>query len=306
LAVKLSLFFLRLAISIAILWFVMRYVDLETITARLKGANSWLMVVAVLCLILQSLLATLRWREIMLALGASNPGLPRLLASYFEALFVGQVLPTTVGGDVLRVVRACGWKQSLSQAAGAVLLERVFALGWLLAIGIGGLPMWIQPGNEVDTVLVASVFGSWALAFVVFFALPSLPATLYRLRIVGGALHLSLLTYTLARRPKVMLVVAITSLGGQGAVFLATWLLARSLDLYLPFDNMIVAMPFVMLVGMIPVSLAGWGVREGAMAFALGFFGTPTTDAVLVSILLGLASVLSSLPGIAAWVVAIR
>jgi hypothetical protein len=60
-------------------------------------------------------------------------------------------------------------------------------------------------------------------------------------------------------------------------------------------------MPVVILIGMTPISLAGWGVREGAMTFALGWFDVATSDAVLLSILVGLASIVSSLPGSAVW-----
>ena len=43
----------------------------------------------------------------------------------------------------------------------------------------------------------------------------------------------------------------------------------------------------VVLVTVVPISIAGWGVREGAMIAAFGYAGLPTSDGLIVSLLFG-------------------
>jgi len=294
--------FAKLLVSVAILWFVTRYVDWGVMAARLQQANPWLMAAAVGCLILQNSLAALRWWQVVLALGASDPGFNRLLASYFEGLFIGQVLPATVGGDVLRVIRARGWQHTFPHAAGGVLLERVFSLAFLVAIGLACLPwLWARLHAAEDVLLALGVIGGWALAFVAFVLLPASPGMLKKVRFLRGLITVSAEGFVLMKRVGPMSVVAITSIGGHMLVFAAVGMLAWGLGLNLGFGDLVLVMPLVILIGMTPVSFAGWGVREGAMAFALGWFGVLTSDAVLLSILVGFASILCSLPGAAVW-----
>jgi uncharacterized membrane protein YbhN (UPF0104 family) len=300
--VKFLSFFAKLMVSVAILWFVTRYVDWYVVAGRLQQSNPWLMAAAVGCLILQNALAALRWRQVILALGAPDPGFGRLLASYFEGLFIGQVLPATVGGDVLRVIRARGWQHTLPHAAGGVLLERVFSLACLVAIGLACLPwLWRRLYAAEDVLLAVGVIGVWAVAFLAFVLLPWFPGVVKKLRFVRGLITVSVEGAVLMRRVGPVSVVGITSTGGHMLVFAAVALLARGLGLNLGFGDLVLVMPLVILIGMTPISFAGWGVREGAMAFALGWFGVPTSDAVLLSILVGFASILSSLPGAAVW-----
>ena len=56
-----------------------------------------------------------------------------------------------------------------------------------------------------------------------------------------------------------------------------------------------------LLVALIPVSLGGWGVREGAFVVLLGFYGVAPEQGLIVSVLFGLALLAASLPGLALW-----
>jgi len=301
-AVKFLSVFAKLLVSVAILWFVTRFVDWSAMAARLQQSNPWLMAAAVGCLILQNTLAALRWWQVILALGASDPGFSRLLASYFEGLFIGQVLPATVGGDVLRVIRARGWQHTFPHAAGGVLLERVFSLAFLVAIGLACLPrLWARLQAPEDVLLAVGLIGGWAVAFVAFILLPTAPGIVKKVRFVRGFIAVSAEGVVLMKHVGPMFVVGITSIGGHMLVFAAVGLLAWGLGLNLGFDDLVLVMPLVILIGMTPISFAGWGVREGAMAFTLGWFGVRASDAVLLSILVGFASVLCSLPGAAVW-----
>ena len=87
---------------------------------------------------------------------------------------------------------------------------------------------------------------------------------------------------------------------------LVFWVLGQSLGLTVAFDQWFIVVPTVLLISMLPISIGGWGVREGAMVLALRGFGIPTEEALLPSILFGLCAVTATLPGATFWILARR
>jgi uncharacterized membrane protein YbhN (UPF0104 family) len=83
---------------------------------------------------------------------------------------------------------------------------------------------------------------------------------------------------------------------------LVFWMLGQSLGLTMAFDQWFIVVPTVLLISMLPISIGGWGVREGAMVVALRGFGIPTEEALLPSILFGLCAVTATLPGAIFWI----
>ena len=75
------------------------------------------------------------------------------------------------------------------------------------------------------------------------------------------------------------------------------WLIAGSLGLPVGLVDCLVLMPPIVLVAGMPLSIAGWGLREGAMVAVFALVGVPMDGALLMSVLLGLLLLLVSLPG---------
>ena len=67
------------------------------------------------------------------------------------------------------------------------------------------------------------------------------------------------------------------------------------------FSQVFLLVPPVVLITMLPISIAGWGVREGAMILALGQIGVAPVDALSLSVLFGLTGLAAALPGAALW-----
>ena len=83
----------------------------------------------------------------------------------------------------------------------------------------------------------------------------------------------------------------------QGLAVFAAWLVVRALELHLPFAPLAVSLAPILIVSVLPVSIGGFGVREGSYVVLLGYAGLGTTDATLLSLLSALAFALASLPG---------
>jgi glycosyltransferase 2 family protein len=89
-----------------------------------------------------------------------------------------------------------------------------------------------------------------------------------------------------------------------GLTILAFMLVADSLGVNLPFSSWIVIVPPVTLIQLVPVSLAGWGVRELGFVVVLAGFGIPAEAALAASLLVGLCMLVVGLPGGLLWLTA--
>ncbi|MGH9896295.1 MAG: lysylphosphatidylglycerol synthase domain-containing protein, partial [bacterium] len=79
------------------------------------------------------------------------------------------------------------------------------------------------------------------------------------------------------------------------------WVLGNGLRLEVEGVVLFVAVPVAIFATTIPVSIAGWGVREGVMVATLGAFGVPPEGAFALSLLFGVALAVVSLPGAVLW-----
>ena len=95
---------------------------------------------------------------------------------------------------------------------------------------------------------------------------------------------------------------ATTALGlvYQALMVLAAWTIARSIDLDLSFTLLAVVTPLVIVATLMPISIAGFGVREGGYVVLLAQAGVSTADATLLSLLNVAALAIATLPGAAA------
>ena len=73
----------------------------------------------------------------------------------------------------------------------------------------------------------------------------------------------------------------------------------------LSFLDCLVLIPPVVLVSTIPISIAGWGVREAAMITLLALVGVAEADAFVLSVLFGLLTFGLSLPGGIVWIIGV-
>jgi hypothetical protein len=84
---------------------------------------------------------------------------------------------------------------------------------------------------------------------------------------------------------------------------LSVYVLARGLGMEITALECLALVPVVLLISTLPISLAGWGMREGAMVAALSFAGIENSEALALSILFGLTLLAISLLGAVFWLV---
>jgi uncharacterized membrane protein YbhN (UPF0104 family) len=219
-----------------------------------------------------------------------------LCGFFFEQVTIG-----FVGGDVIRLWLLKRSDVAFSRAIGALLLDRACGFASLVLLSLLGINALLGLVDEslqsVIAVTLLVVFITGCVGVGVAFAstklLPLSRLTVFwqRLSSPFQATHIAILGMVFA-------LAATTHLLNV----LVFWMLGRSLGLSMAFDQWFVVVPTVLLISMLPISIGGWGVREGALVVALRGFGIPTEEALLPSILFGLCAVTATLPGAIFWI----
>ncbi len=92
----------------------------------------------------------------------------------------------------------------------------------------------------------------------------------------------------------------------HGLTAVLAWCAARSVNAELPLLYALFLVLPVVLIAIVPISVAGWGVREGVMVAAFGYAGLPPSDGLIVSLLFGASYLALGAVGGVVWVVTTR
>lgn len=292
----------RAAISAALFYFAVRGLNTDFVAARLQELKfAWLLAALGLAVIQLALLAA-RWRLIA---GACDAPLAFGRAFRFSliATFFNQVLPSTVGGDAMRIWLftrdGAGW----SKATHSVLLDRFVGVLALAIMVVACLPWTLQLIQNPVGHMALLVIGLGSIgAAAVFLALGYLRGNW--LQSWMPTRHLQQMALT-ARRFLFSLPVGGPIMVLSQAVHTLTagiaWCVAQAVDAPFSFFHAIELVPPVIMIATIPISIAGWGVREKSLMLAFAYAGLSGSDGFLVSVLLGVTFFAVGVVGSIVW-----
>jgi uncharacterized protein (TIRG00374 family) len=268
---------------------------------------------AVAVTLLAIVLAALRWKRVLMALGVPAR-LGSLLNLYLAGLFVSNFLPTTIGGDVLRVTRLSTQSGERPRSFASVVLERLS--GWVVLPVISLVTLLINPGllrppiAEASHLVVVISLTTLALLGVILYGASSdriggrLRAKEGWVRFLG-AVHLGLTRFR--RSPAAAVEVLVVGFAYQLAVVLSAFLAAKALGLPVSWTAVLAFMPAVAIVQVLPFpTIGGLGVREGAFVLFLHPLGVSTNEAITLGLIVYGINVLASLLGAPAFAVGTR
>ncbi|CAH1749129.1 conserved membrane protein of unknown function [Thauera humireducens] len=295
--------------SLALLAAVFAWLDDDALAATLVAPSPGWLAAALLLGVPQMALSAWRWQLTAQRLDAPLP-FGRAVAEYYLGSFLNQVLPGGVLGDASRA-----WRHARIQAAAshgpraawlAVVLERASGQFALLLIALATL--LVSP-------MIGQILGRAFAGIDQDTSTASLPV---RLALIGAALVLLLfvlrrsgLLRHLANAGQRALLARdalwrqlLASLAISASYIAVYFCCARMLGIDTPATTLLALIPWVLLAMALPLSLAGWGLREGAAALLWAAAELDVAQGVAISISYGLVVLLSTLPG--AWVLARR
>jgi uncharacterized protein (TIRG00374 family) len=281
---------LRIVVSAALLALVASKasnVD-DAIPDQHHGLTILLLGGAVLTALVGVGLSAWRWQRVLLLFDV-RVKIPALFSHYVVGLLVGNVLPSTIGGDVVRVARASNTLGSSEVSFGSVVLERLtgfVALPLLVFAGFAIRPSLIEHAHAWIALVIAVVTLA-LLALILFLA--GHPRLAGRFAERGswvrfiGAVHRGV--ERMRREPRLIWPVLGTALIFQVSQILMFGLIFRALDLDVPVAAVIAFCPAVLMLQVLPISFSGLGVREGALVLFFHSFGVSNTQAVAAGLL---------------------
>lgn len=293
-----------LVLTAAALAYLAWKIELRTTVDILRGASlGWFaLAVAIMAGTVPVLAARWGW---LLRVQGMEEGLPWLTRTYFAAYTAGQVLPTALGGDALRVVETVRRHRGRAAVAtGIVLLER--GLGGAATVLLGGIGFVLSLGRfDVKAYLWIEgvfVFGTIALAFL-FFARSARPVLrlaqpmLERLHIAGPLRSFYEGIHDYRSRPRLLAQVLAATFAVQAVRILAIWACAKAVGIDLDVRVTYVMGPLLFLVMLVPFTLNGIAVREAFFVSFLGTLGVGANEAFAAGFLYFLVVVCLALPG---------
>jgi len=289
----------RAVISLGLIAALAYSVGTKEILAHFSAATLPFIAIATVILSISVLVVTPRWSLILDLLGY-RISWKALFESVLLGFFLNQVLPTAVGGDALRAWRAkqlgAAWEASIH----SVLLDRATGvlISFLGAAALLPFAGYHQGGRifewSVGAIAVCAIFGLaalWALARWRTARHPML-AGLNQVAVGFGE---SL--WTFVRRPSTSMTVFALAALNQTLSVVAILVVARGLNISLPALDIALITFIATLAATIPISFAGWGIREGILVYLFGLYGVSSDAAFAASVLFGLALTLSASPG---------
>ena len=298
---KLVAFSIKAAVTVGLIWLVLRGQDLTALGERLSLISPMTVVIALALLAGQNVIAAQRWVVVMRLFGDALP-YRTSLRFFFEGLFFNQALPSTVGGDGVRMYRAVKAGLPVGAGVNGVLLDRIAGLFALLAIVAVTQPWLYARVDDIPArVAFAIVIAAGITGVAILVSCRRLPAGWAKWSAVRGLVGLSDGVASLFRQTGIAVPVFGISMIGHLMMVSAIYILARELQLGVSFIDCLVLVPGVMLLSAVPISIAGWGVREAVMVAAMGLLGVATDASTSLSLIYGFIMVVVGLVGGVLW-----
>jgi uncharacterized protein (TIRG00374 family) len=299
--ISLTLLFTGLALA-----YLVWKIDLHETIQTILDADPWWFALAVGIMVGTALPMALRWQWLMRAQSLPD-SFAWLTRAYFVSYTAGQILPTSIGGDAMRVYETS--KRHGGRTAditAIVLLERglggagtvlLGAVGFLLALGTYdvGAYLWLEGAFVVGTVVLVFLFFART-------ARPLLARTrplLRKLRVERPMRAFYEGVHHFRGHPRLLAGVFVFTTAIQAVRVLSIWAAGKAVGIELGPRIYYVMGPLFFLVLLVPFTLNGFAVREAFFVSFLGSVGVPADQAFAAGFLFFLVTAMLALPGAA-------
>jgi uncharacterized membrane protein YbhN (UPF0104 family) len=284
-------FLLRIGLSVCLLAWLMSRTNLDDLLTAFLDLSFFAWAVAFLMYLASQVISSIRWYFLAHALDFTGPW-SIYLKYYFVGMYFNLFLPTSVGGDVLKMHFISRGEPKKLRATYSILADRLFGLTAMLLLGAGAvlighgiLPHYFEHllcvvgiciiasllGLPIAYKLLSSIWPEIGKRLAVLLVFWEKPKALF------AALSLSFILQAL----------------GMGAVAL----LAKDMGLDPPVVFYFAAFPMVAILTILPISFNGIGIREGGFIFFLGLKGISAEKALTLSLSFFAIQVMASLIG---------
>lgn len=257
---------LRLAVSAALVAWILRKTPFQTVGAAFRAADLRFVLLALTLNLFDTFASVRRWRLLIRAQGGEAP-FSGLVRAYFIGIFFNNLLPSTIGGDTVRVLHTARTGVGRAKAVAILFVDRFLGLLALMLFAVLSVLTSGRLAARVPSLYAWVIGGAVALGLTAAFLFLTRVGPARRLDFRGGVLAQGFGWSLLL----------------QTSVVLGGWCLARALHVPIPLPYFFLIVPLALFVMMLPVSINAIGVRENVWAFFFAAFGVPAALGVAVA-----------------------
>lgn len=305
---KSALKFIQIAVTTALLTYVFHKAGLLTLQGwqdlfkTFSGANLSLIILSLLFVPLMDFVSSFKWYCLARSCNMSV-SVWRLYAFYIVGCFFNLVLPSSIGGDFIRVHELGRYTGRYAESAAVVFVERFSGLVILVVLAMMAVIVNLQMFN-MPWLTGALAAGLVAAASVCWIIIDQRPFNFLNNRLGGRIKLVSVFLSKLGKfrnavliyqnKPGAIWLAVFNSLLFYFLAILNVWVSALAFDSSVSFTSMLVAVPVIMFIMNIPFSIGGIGIMEFGYSFTLGLFGVNPTVAVSIALLMRIKTLIAA------------
>jgi len=297
---------IKVTITLGMLVYVISLVDKDELLPLLAKVNPLYLILALTAHLVAFIVMSGRWWLILIYSG-EQIRYKHVLPAYYLGLFCNNFLPTSMGGDVVRIAKLKSEGLNFQQLIFSTLADRVIGLISIIIMGILGINFSISIRNNIDDQSLVFINIASTIAILLFLAafnarlrswiLANLVQKLIPWTKINNFLVYCHQNLSVLIANRIMPVSILLSLVSQLLIVVTYYLISLSLGVNLSFLDYVLVVPVIALVSSLPITVGGLGLREGALVFLLGTIGVSTALGVSISLLYLSVLIFVTLPG---------
>lgn len=295
--------FVKAAVSAALIFFLVRRVDVKELGAMLRQTDPLWVLVSVVVGVVLNAINTWKWRILLRAKGKAVP-FTQLLNLYFEGLFINNFFPSTIGGDIYRGYEVGRDVGDRALAMASVFMERFTGMTALTAIA---LVAFVSNLASFRDPRFALALGAGLVTYIAVTAAVVLPGPLawglrrfpggFPGRLIGKLSRVQSAIHDYKGQTRAVVAALALSLLFHLTAMANVYVSSRAFGIVLPARTLLVIVPVIMFISSLPITVGGLGLFEWAFFFTFGASGAGGSPGLLVGLLMRAKTLLYSLWG---------
>jgi len=300
--------FLRIAVTTALLVYVFHKAGLLTLQGWRNLFDTFahtkliFLLASIAILPILDLASSVKWYFLCRSCGLSV-SIWRLYAYYVIGKFFSLILPSSIGGDVIRIHELGRYTGRYADAAAVVFVERFSGLATLVMLALIAVIVNLQVFN-IPWLTISLSIGILGLGFICWLIVDDRPFNISQklfaerlpiLKKIFSKIEKFRNAVLLYKDDSGALVWAlVNSLIFYFLSVINVWVSALTFNAEINFISILVAVPVIMFIMNIPFSIGGIGLTEFAYTFTLGIFGVNPAIAISTTLLMRLKTFINA------------
>ena len=283
----------QIVVSISLIVWLFLNIDFQNTLQLVAATNILSFIFCIIALAVLVIPAAIRWRWFVgkfMPNGKAPPALGLAIRINTVNIALNQFLPSTLGGDLYRVIIAKSLGLSLLRSTGATVADRLTALAILIVISGPALVITLASLGEIVWLPRMTI---WVLLLAVLGL--SLFSWVFSQKYSTKFVSAYLLLQSFLRSNGLITRVVFTSLIIQFVTLVVMIVTAKTLGIAIEIFSLFGIMAASLVASRLPISVAGWGVREGVLVGFLGAYGVAAEKAFATSVIYGLAELAAAM-----------